>query len=249
MPNELDDFLKDVKGDTQDPFIQAVTPETKSEDEEVKEEKPIPFHKDPKVQRFIEKEVQKKLQDFKPSEADRFSADTKDSSDEITDVLTRIIGNDTPDKLSAIKDFKKVLIDREERGAQRALEQLNIQAQEEREAEVEAEQELAQGFENVEEQFGVDLTSNTAQARKERSEFVDFIRRVAPKNEDGDVTQFPDLTETYYLYKETKKSPTASRAKELSSRSMSRSSEATAPTQSTDRSWNAVDKIFSKFSN
>ncbi len=250
MPNELDNFLSDIKEEPKDPFAQEEkVEEVKVETEEKSEEKPLPFHKDPKVQRFIDKEIEKRLNNVRPSETERFSKETEDSSDEITDVLTRIIGNDTPERLSAIKDFKKVLLEREERGAQKALEQIQLREQEERQAEEDAQEELTKGFEEVEENFNVDLTSNTAQAKKERIEFVDFITRVAPKDENGDVTQFPDLIETYTLFKETKKAPTPSRAKELAARGLSRSTDASNAPVTGDRSWNAVDKLFSKFGN
>lgn len=251
--NEVDEFLggldnspKDdvFKPEVADPFKRE---DTKVEGDEKKDDKPLPFHQDPKVQRFIAKEVEKRLGDRQP-EVERFVQETKsEESDEVMDVLTRIIGNDTPEKLAAIKDFKKVLGNLEEKGAQRALAQLDAQANEERQAEIEAQNELADGFQAIEDTFDVDLTSSNPQAKKERSEFVDFIKRVSPKDEDGQVTSFPDLEETYKLFKETKKPESNNRAKELSSRSMARSSDASNVQQTGDKSWRAVEKIFSKF--
>lgn len=256
MPNELDDFLKDIKETPEDPFEQSKphekeesteTVETEETTEEEKEEKPLPFHKDPKVARFVEKEVEKRLKDFKPIE--RVVTENTEDSDDITDVLTRIIGDDTPEKRAGVKDLRRVLIEREEKGAQRALEQLQNEKNEERQAEAEAQDELTRGFEEVEENFNVDLTSNTPQVRKERGEFVDFIKRIAPKDENGDVTQFPDLAESYQLFKDTRKpAQNNTRAKELASRGMARSTETTTTATNTDKSWDAVDKIFGKLS-
>ena len=230
--------------DNLNPF--ATENKGKDEGDKKEDDKPLPFHQDPKVQRFIAKEVEKRLGE-RPTETERFVEETKDEGDEVSDILTRIIGNDTPEKLSAIKDFKRVLGNLEEKGAQKALAQLEEQAYEERKAEVEAQNELVDGFQGIEDAFDVDITSNSPQARKERSEFVDFIKRVSPKDEDGQVIQFPDLEETYKLFKETNKPESNTRAKELSSRSMARSSDASSVQQNTDKSCRAVDKLFSKF--
>ena len=250
--NEVDNFLADVKSDSvvDDSFkTDTVDPfkgEAVIEGDEKKDDKPLPFHQDPKVQRFIDRAVEKRLNE-RPTETERFVEEThSDESDEISDVLTRIIGNDTPEKLSAIKDFKKVLGNLEEKGAQRALAQLDAQASEEREAEVDAQNELVDGFQNIEDTFDVDLTSNNPQARKERSDFVDFIKRVSPKDEEGQVIQFPDLEETYKLFKETNKPESNNRAKDLSSRSMARSGDASTGQPATGKTWKDVERIFNK---
>lgn len=215
-------------------------------EETIEKEEKIPFHKDPKVQRFIEKEISKRMSEYKPqSEVEKFVKETE--TDEITDVLTRIIGNDTPEKVSAIKDFRKVLLEREEMGAQKALDYFSRQREKELQEEREAERELQEGFESIEETFDVDITSNTPTARKTRSEFIDFIKRIAPKDSDGDVIEYPDFTETFELFRDMKKSPEPNnRAKDLASRSMSRPADVTSIPQQEDKSWNAVERILSK---
>jgi hypothetical protein len=85
----------------EDPFAKHTV-----EEEVVEEEaKPLPFHKDPKVQKFIDKQVEKRLENFKQVETPKEAQ----GDDDVTDVLTRLIGNDTPEKLSMLKDFKNVL--------------------------------------------------------------------------------------------------------------------------------------------
>lgn len=213
------------------------------EEEEVKEEeKPLPFHRDPKVQRYVEKQIEKALKDVKPTEVQQFIKDTGEE-DSLADVLTRIIGNDTPEKLSAIKDFRKELSRLEEKGAEKALAQISRQAEEERQAEAKATQELEQGFEDIEETFNVDLSSNSPIARKTRNEFVDFIKRVSPKDSEGNVTSLPDLEATFELFQDTRKKPDNSRAKQLADRSMSRSSDASNVPVQKDSSWEGVNKF------
>ena len=249
MANEVDEFLDGLNNEPQDDVL-----EKKSDDpfkkEEVREEvteedKPLPFNKDPKVQKYIEKEISKKLESFKPTETERFvkEATTKDEQDEILASLTEIVGNDTPQKVSAVNRLRKALAGSEERAVTRAISELeNISTREqeaESQAEAEAESELDEGFESIESQFGIDLysPSNT----KIKNDFIDFVIRVAPKDSNGEVVEYPDFQETFKLFKDTRK--TNNRAKELSSRSMSRSGDASS-VKPKGISWSDVDKLF-----
>lgn len=260
MSNEVDEFLKNLNGEESDPFVDKQTdpfaekPAPKVEEEESDEsedDKPLPFHKDPKLQRFIEKQVNKRVAEIKPaaSETEKFLKETT-TPDEMDEVLTRIIGNDTAEKKQAVKDLKNVLTGLEERGARRALEQLERDRAQAVEADKEAEAELTQGFEDIEETFDVDISSNAPQAVKTRNEFIDFVRKIAPKDEEGAVIKFPDLPQAFELYKSMKKTAPAStaRAKELASRTMVRSGDGTAAPKTTGQSWSDVERIFSKIS-
>ncbi len=256
MPkNEVDAFLSDV-GDEKEEKVDSFIPDesdpladkpgdtkdVKDEGKDEGDEKPMPFHKDPKVLRFIQKEIDKATKGAKPAEV----AAPSDTTDELTDVLVEIVGNDTPQKVAAVKKLRAEFGRLEERGAERAISQLREQAEAERAEEAQAEEELITGFENIEQEFGTDLMATAS--RKERSEFIDFIKRVSPKDQDGDVIQYPDLVETYRLFKSTQKPNDNRRAKDLSSRSMSRSTDAvSAPVKG--NSWKDVDKAFSKLQN
>lgn len=252
MPNEVDQFLEGLdnqpkedpfKQESEDPFAsteeKVITPK-----EEIEEK--LPFHKDPKVQRYIQKEIEKATKNT--SVETKFIQEVKQESDAADDVLTRIIGNDTPEKQSAIKDFKKVLNGMKDEAKQEALQEIQNQSEYEREAEIDAQNTLTEAFEELEEEFNVDLSSNSPIAKKTRNEFIDFVRRVAPKDEDGQVTEFPDFKETYQLFKEMRKPEPNTRAKELSSRSMQRSAEVST-SQKKDINWKNIDKIFQGLSN
>lgn len=247
MNNEENEFLAGLNQSEQ-PFEENenLFGEQPAVEEAEEEEKPLPFHKDPKVQRYIQKEIEK-AQRSQPSAERQFIEDTKQDDDEGTAILERIIGNDTPEKVAAIKDFKRYLGSLEEKGADRAMSYLQQQEEEARQEEEQASEEIEQGFEDIEETFGVDLSSNAPTARKTRNEFIDFIKRVAPKDSEGNVTALPDLTETFELYQSTQTRPSNTRAKELASRGMARSSNATEAPQDKDVSWKAVDKFFGSF--
>ena len=253
MPNEVDNFLGGLDNKEVSPFEQDKKDPLNDAKEEVKkedEEEKIPFHKDPKVQSFIEREIDKRMRDVPVRETIIREERQSDEVDPMTDVLTRIIGNDTPAKVSAIKDFQRALESREDNIREEALREIESRSNEEHEAEVDAQNELISGFEDIEDSFGVDLRSSSKQAQALRSEFVDFIQRIAPKDEYGQVTEFPDLEQTFELFQETKKAdtPTNNRAKELAARSSRSTTDAAAVPTSTDKSWRGVEKWLSKLS-
>lgn len=250
--NAVDQFLGDIGKSKDDPFKSAdpfsVKGEEKvdagDEDKGEETEKPVPFHKDPKVIRFIEKEVSKRLSEVKPRGDEVRSSHTE--QDEMTAVLERVIGNDTPEKAQAVKDFRKMLGSLEEKGAQRAIAQLREQSDAELEKERRAQAELDESFDEIEETYGVDLSSSTPQARKTRSEFVDYVRKIAPKNEDGEVVAFPDLNAAFEEFQERSKkvAPNNTKAKSLASRGVERSSDTSVAPKATEKNWKTIDKLF-----
>jgi len=252
MNDELDDFLKgggggeaeadgSFKDDSSDPFAQA---EPKAEEPKAEADgKPVPFHKDPKVQRYIQKEVGRITSSLKPSEAAKVS----EGGEEADEILARIIGNDTPEKVAAIKDFKRYLSSIEEKGAQRAISKIQAERKEASDRERQATEALESGLESIEEAYGVDMTSSTPSAKRLRSGFTEFLKKVSPKDADGNVSHLPDLAETFAVYQEVEraKAPPNSKAKQIAGRSMSRSADASNAAKPTDNSWKAVDKAFS----
>lgn len=236
----VEEFLGDLGGAKEtNPFEE--NPENPFEEkaeekvEEVKEEKPLPFNKDPKVQRFIEKELDRRLKDFK------VETPQAEVQKEVDDYYIRLIGNDTPEKVAMVREAMA----RDERMLQqaeeRALGRLSQKEQETLRADKEAEQELENAFENIEENYDVDITSNNPTAKKTRQEFVSFVERIAPKDKNGDVVDYPDMQSAWETFSEIKKATaTPSRAKELASRSMARSSEAQVRPE-VKSNWDAAD--------
>ncbi len=242
----MDKFLSGLEdgSENKDPFNKITEePKEESKDEplqEVVEEKPLAFNKDPKIQRFIEKEITKRLADFKPTETEKFVQETK-GEDRTTDVLTRLIGNDTPEKLSMIKEFKSILEEGTVKAKQEAIAELESRQRQEVEADREAETELENAFDTIEETYDVDITSNSSLARKTRQEFVSFVEKIAPKDRNGEVIDYPDMNSAWETFSEIKKSNTQpSRAKELANRGMARSAETAQETQGRVN-WNSVD--------
>ncbi len=211
---------------------------TEPEEEVVEKEKPVPFHQDPRVHKFINREIEKRLKDIKIPEPERQN-DTKEDDD----YYTRLIGNDTPEKVAMIREAKARDERMLEQAEERAFNRLSEREQEEFVAEKDAEDELTNAFESIEETYDVDISSNSPQARKTRLEFVSFVEKIAPKR-DGVIVDYPDMDSAWETFSEMKKSSTQpSRAKELASRSMSRSAETTSTANQKRVDWNAVDEM------
>ena len=95
-------------------------------------------------------------------------------------------------------------------------------------ADQEAEDELENAFENIEENFDVDITSNNPIAKKTRQEFVSFVEKIAPKDRNGDIVDYPDMVQAFETFSEIKRSTQQpNRAKDLASRGMRNSAETT----------------------
>ena len=236
----VDEFLGQVNGeektiDETNPFAN-VTVEQKEEVkvDEPEAEKPIAYHEDPKLRRYIEKEIAKATANLTPREETKFREDVKE--DGFIKAFETIIGNDTPEKVNALRMLKD-----EVEGIRQEARSVKEELQAEKQADLDAERELAKGFENIEETFNVDFTQN----KKLRSDFVEFIEKVAPKDEYGEIKDYPDFEQTFKLFQEINKKPQNVRNKELASRGTQRSSDASTTQMPTDTSWKGVEKFFS----
>lgn len=124
---------------------------------------------------------------------------------------------------------------------ERARETLKEELQAEQRAQEEElqkyESEIDSNLETIEEKYGVDLTSNSPKAKRERNEFLNLVEKLSPKDEDGGIREFADFDSTFELYHQSKvreKSPVTEKQKELASRSMQSSSQGgSQPTKST----------------
>lgn len=213
-------------------------PEVNTDDGTVEpQEEKIPFHKDPKVQRFIEKEINKRLAGLEQKPEPKEN-DTSDY-DSVVESFTEIIGNDTPEKVTALNGLKKALESLDEKAVRRAEARIQEIRQREKDEEVEAENELLEGFESIEETFNVDLTS--PRAEKVRSEFASFIEKIAPKDKDGNIIAYPDMTSAWETFDSMKKT-VPSKAKVIASRSMVRSKEVAHTTPDRRIDFNVVDE-------
>ncbi len=86
---------------------------------------------------------------------------------------------------------------------------------------------IESSLEDLEEEYGVDLTSNTPAAKKARSEYLDLVQRLSPKDAEGNVTSYADFQATWDIYQSNRPvAPTDTRKKDLASRSISQGGDA-----------------------
>lgn len=228
--SELDEFMAGLGGGAptdplqkkeDDPFNHLEKKEEVDEVvEEQKEEKPLPFNKDPKIQKFIEKEISKRIAEIKPEpREDKPQLDT-----EREELLAQVFGNDTPEKIAIGQRFGKYLDSLKGSAKAEALAELESREYAQVEADKEAERELETAFENIEENYDIDFS--TTLGKKTRQEFASFVEKIAPKDQYGDIVDYPDMNSAWETFSDLKKSTgTPNRAKELASRSMQRSAE------------------------
>lgn len=131
--------------------------------------------------------------------------------------VEKIYGNATPEAIEATNLLKE------------ALEGVKLSAKEEAVKEYESRREaetsevrkeegvLDEMLERLEDDHNADFSDET-----ERKGFLNLLEKLSPKDRDGNIIEFADAESVYELY-EASKTRTNSRAKELSSRSMTRS--------------------------
>lgn len=232
------DFLNNLS-ESPELFKEAQAAAEETEPEE-KEDKPLAFHKDPKVQRYVQKEIEKAMKDVKPAEA-QFKKDVEDIN--LPDSFVRLVGNDTPEKLAVLKDLSSYFSTLKGEAKQDFLREIEEQKQQQASEEAQSLKFLEDSFEEIEETYGVDLNASP----EIRSKFIDYVKKVAPKDENGEVKAFPDMLASFEEFQEkSKRIPVPqTRAKELASRGMARSGDTTT-TVPQGRSWKDVDRYFEK---
>lgn len=150
------------------------------------------------------------------SEAAKFRGETK--ADELEEMASRIYGNDKPENAAATELLLKSLKGFSERAKREAIEEFRVE-QQSRESEVENEVQTLDGYiEQIEDQYGVDLSS-TAAAREKRTQYFELLEKLSPKR-NGEVVDYADPFETYELF--ASRQP-QNRSRELASRGMTRS--------------------------
>jgi AAA15 family ATPase/GTPase len=218
----------------------ALFPEEKGEEEIP--EKPVAFHKDEKVQRYIDRQVEKRLKDFKPSAEQSFKEEVGEPK--FISSLEKIIGNDTPEKIQALKDLKEDWSGMSRQAKSEALKEiLEAQQEAEQNEQVELEEavdELDEGRDEIESHFGKPLTE------KQWDAYKDYLLDIEPK---GGYQEYPDFIKTFDYFRKVNSRSNAT-AKTLASRSMERSAPASnqeAPKGGSWKDWDAVkDKLLNQ---
>ena len=219
----VDQFLEDIPvADELDAFGEpTIVPEVK---EEVIEPKPRDNREARRAKEALQKEreanifLTAKLEAL--SETQKFSRDSK--SDDVDHDLLTLYGSDDNGRKAA-EITQKLLNKTREQAKAEALEVFQSQ-QEAATREVSNQEKVLENMiEQIEDEYDVDLTSNTPQSRKSKQGFYALLEKVSPKDSEGNVKDFADPLATWEMYQNTQQKSDSSRAKDLGSRSMVKS--------------------------
>lgn len=133
--------------------------------------------------------------------------------------IERIYGTDSPEAQLATDLLKKAIVGARDDAENRAYERMNSERKRELDAQKEAESELDNILEEIEDEHGVTLTEPQERA------FFQLLEKMSPKDKQGNVTEYADPQAVWEVFSEklTKAKTSDTRAKDMSSRSMTNS--------------------------
>lgn len=232
--SEVEEFLGEIKGNENetDPFNEKAQVEAPVEGEKKEEEEVEPLknrrHRRLETQLQAEREanIEQAAIIRTLKETDKFRSET--GSDDLDAELARIYGTETPEQKQASQILQKAFHRYGEQAETRALEKYKALQDESAKEQRENETFIDSQFEEIEDEFNYDLTSNAPSARKARTELIDLVAKLSPKDSDGNIIEYADFGSAFEILQQSKTKDT--RAKDLGSRSMVKSG-ASAPSK------------------
>lgn len=245
--NEQEEFLKDLKGDTErfDILTAPLIPEEKSKEDDSKEDDEDEKGAVGEQKGETEDDDLEAIAGIKPRNrqerrrleklaADRESAiflqgklaareEAKESVTEEGDWLKsveRIYGTDTPEAQLATDLLKKAVLGARDDAKAQALAEMRSEMQARQTQDAEADTELDGFVEEIEDTYNVRLTEAQEQG------YFKLLEKMSPKDAKGNVIEYADPHAVWEVYQERAKargSATNNRAKQLSDRSMTAS--------------------------
>lgn len=226
QPSEFQKFFDDLPGEDQqraDIFDEGNNGEPAAAKQEGGEQQPAKESEPRKNRRYRRLETQ-----LAAEKEARIAAEARAKAlaeigpraqeENIDERLLRMYG---PEHIEAAKLHMELLRDFEARAKQEAIKEFEDK-QAARAAEVQKFEATISGeLEALEDEYDVDLTSDSPAARKARNEFLGLVQKLSPKDETGAITAYADFAETWELYQlKQKPAQTSQRAKEVAARSM-----------------------------
>lgn len=219
----------------------AVKPTENKEKEADGEETP---HKNRRERRMEQKLQQERESNILLAERLRVATDldrTKKENPDVDGRLIEIFGTEETGKKLA-KHFSELLNETKESAREEALREIESAQNSEKEEVSKAEDEIDQNLEAIEDQYGVDLTSDTKEATKIRKQFLELVEKMSPKDKDGTITDYADFGAVYEIFDQTHNKIDNSRQKEIANRSMQRSGSNRTPERQPSYGWDGWRK-------
>jgi hypothetical protein len=242
--SELDQFLKDTNDDPNkvDVLEAPLVPEENPEKEELKGEAETgeattttenddELETDLKPRNRRERRLMQRLSEERESAS--FIAGKLEARTEANRALTeeadylkaveRIYGTDTPEAQLATDLLKKAITGARDDAKRAAIEELREEQRQAEQLELEAQRELDDMLEDIEDTYNVALTEN------QQAAFFQLLERMSPKDRNGEVREYADPHAVWEVFTEKLKSRSASskQQKSMASRSMASSSSST----------------------
>jgi len=133
---------------------------------------------------------------------------------------------DTEDTRKAWKLQASLLEKATSQAEERALARFKAEGEKEKNVQKEWETYIDTQLENIEDKYNIDIMSNAPVARKIRTEFLNLVTKLSPKDDSGNITSYADFESTFEIFKdkikESKQNVDAK--KEIAARSMNQSS-------------------------
>lgn len=236
MPtSEFDDFVNNLPEreesfDFEKEFVSDSQPEKREEAKDLsdlKSEDSIPFDKNPKIMRFIDRQVKKRINEIAPKREER-QMETTNTVDVPQEWL--VMYGDSEESRRAWKLQEKILNDYKDLAKQEALETIRLDQEKERKEIAKFQDFIENSLEDIEEQYNVDLTSKSKDAQSRRADFLELVQRLSPKDASGNVITYADFNTAWELFNEKNKSnpqedSTISRQKNLANRTLQKTSD------------------------
>lgn len=218
------EFLKDLDIEPEDKFEKPLTEETEPAKEEESEEDGFKA-KNRRERRLLEQN--QRLREEAIANAARLQAlaEAKALREETVEAdflkaIDPIYGTDSPEKVEATNLLKKALKGAYESAKREAkeetLKEFDSRKESENNAVAQEEQTLDEMMERIEDDNNIDLSDT------DRKGFLTLLEKLSPKDQKGNIIEYADASTVYELYESRKEKP-SNRAKELASRSMTRS--------------------------
>lgn len=238
---ELNEFLKDL-GAPEESFLDKplVETEPEKEDTDIEERKKNRYtrRREAEAQRLRDEVTQLTERVKVLSEVDKFKSETG-SDDYIAKVraiygTTDADGKYDPNREAASNLLEGTLRKIEETAVEKALAKLEERQGSETEAQKEADSEVDEMLEQVEDEYDLDMSDDNV-----RRGFITLMEKMSKKYDDGNIKEFADHNAVAETYLALQKRQGSSKARELASRSMTHSGES----QPSQLPQNAVDRF------
>lgn len=226
--NEQEQFLKDLEpkeGDGQlNHFEDSSTVEAAQAKTDEKDEEEAPEDVKNRAHRRLESKLRAereaniamaaRLETL--SEAKKFQAESEPS--EHLKSVERIYGMDSPEGVAATELLKSALAGVQKKATDDALSIFREEQRKAAEAVKNEEKALDSMLEEIEDEYGVDLTS--AKSEEMRKGFLKRLQKLSPKDADGNILHFADPMAVWEDFQSKIPKKTENRAKDIGSRSM-----------------------------